>query len=69
MIHFFVFQPIIDKWIRVYDDSPEVGTVQLLQLLITSSGCLGKIDINMIRTMELKLGAMHAQKFLIFLGQ
>ena len=43
--------------------------MQLLQLLITSSGCLGKIDINMIRTMELKLGGMHAQKFLIFLGQ
>ncbi|KAL3102248.1 hypothetical protein niasHS_003657 [Heterodera schachtii] len=45
---------LVDKWVREYEESPDQAIVQLLQLIVASCGCSGKLDANMIHNMQWK---------------
>uniref|UniRef100_A0A914I8W6 SCD domain-containing protein n=1 Tax=Globodera rostochiensis TaxID=31243 RepID=A0A914I8W6_GLORO len=45
---------LAEKWIHDYEESPDQAIVQMLQLIIASCGCSGKLDANMIHNMQWK---------------
>lgn len=49
-----LFKSLAEKWIREYEESPDQAIVQMLQLIVASCGCSGKLDSNMIHTMQWK---------------
>lgn len=45
---------MVDEWISIYENEPDNAIVKILQLIITCCGCSGRIDTNMLHTMEYK---------------
>uniref|UniRef100_A0A183C523 SCD domain-containing protein n=1 Tax=Globodera pallida TaxID=36090 RepID=A0A183C523_GLOPA len=45
---------LAEKWIHDYEESPDQAIVQMLQLIVASCGCSGKLDANMIHNMQWK---------------
>uniref|UniRef100_A0A915K3J5 SCD domain-containing protein n=1 Tax=Romanomermis culicivorax TaxID=13658 RepID=A0A915K3J5_ROMCU len=46
----YACQKIVDDWIEFYKSSRDVAIVELVQFFISSSGCKGKVDRNLVLT-------------------